>query len=71
MSVETEANGDTTPKGECGCSNGNRISNVKIDTLIGAKTRINGDVEFAGGFHLDGYINGNVTGDGPPMRSCR
>ncbi len=31
-----------------------------IDTLIGAKTRINGDVEFAGGFHLDGYINGNV-----------
>ncbi len=35
----------------------------KIDTLIGAKTRINGDVEFTGGFHLDGYINGNVTGD--------
>jgi cytoskeletal protein CcmA (bactofilin family) len=33
-----------------------------IDTLIGAKTRINGDVEFAGGFHLDGYINGNITG---------
>jgi len=31
--------------------------------LIGAKTRINGDVEFAGGFHLDGYINGNVTGE--------
>ena len=35
----------------------------KIDTLIGAKTRINGDVEFCGGFHLDGYINGNVKGD--------
>ena len=35
-------------------------SNNKIDTLISAKTRINGDVEFAGGFHLDGYINGNV-----------
>ena len=35
---------------------------AKIDTLIGAQTRINGDVEFAGGFHLDGYINGNVTG---------
>jgi len=31
--------------------------------LIGAKTRINGDVEFAGGFHLDGYINGNVSGE--------
>jgi cytoskeletal protein CcmA (bactofilin family) len=37
--------------------------NEKIDTLIGAKTRINGDVEFTGGFHLDGYINGNVTGE--------
>jgi cytoskeletal protein CcmA (bactofilin family) len=34
-----------------------------IDTLIGAKTRINGDVEFSGGFHLDGYINGNVIGE--------
>src|SRR5258706_16459467 len=37
--------------------------NLKIDTLIGAGTRINGDVEFAGGLHLDGYINGNVTGN--------
>ena len=37
-------------------------SKAKIDTLIGAKTRINGDVEFSGGFHLDGHINGNVTG---------
>ena len=36
---------------------------AKIDTLIGAKTRINGDVEFSGGFHLDGYINGNVSGE--------
>jgi len=33
-------------------------SKAEIDTLIGAKTRINGDVEFVGGFHLDGYING-------------
>jgi cytoskeletal protein CcmA (bactofilin family) len=32
----------------------------RIDTLIGPKTRINGDVEFVGGFHLDGVINGNV-----------
>ena len=38
-------------------------NNAKIDTLIGAKTRINGDVEFSGGFHLDGYINGNVKGE--------
>jgi cytoskeletal protein CcmA (bactofilin family) len=37
---------------------------VSIDTLIGPKTRINGDVEFAGGFHLDGHINGNVVSSG-------
>jgi cytoskeletal protein CcmA (bactofilin family) len=37
--------------------------NPNIDTLIGAKTRINGDVEFSGGLHLDGYINGNVSGN--------
>ena len=37
--------------------------NANIDTLIGPKTRINGDVDFTGGLHLDGYINGNVKGD--------
>lgn len=37
--------------------------NLKIDTLIGAKTRINGDVEFSGGLHVDGYINGDVSGE--------
>jgi len=37
--------------------------NRKIDTLVGARTRIDGDVEFAGGFHLDGYINGDVRGE--------
>jgi cytoskeletal protein CcmA (bactofilin family) len=34
---------------------------IKIDNLVGPNTRINGDVEFAGGLHLDGTINGNVT----------
>jgi len=36
---------------------------AKIGTLIGAKTRIDGDVEFTGGFHLDGHINGNVRSE--------
>ncbi len=37
---------------------------LRIHTLIGAQTRIDGDVEFgAGGLHLDGRINGNVKGD--------
>jgi len=33
----------------------------QIDTLIGANTRISGDVEFAGGLHLDGAVDGNIT----------
>jgi cytoskeletal protein CcmA (bactofilin family) len=37
--------------------------NLKIDTLIGVGTRINGDVDFSGGLHLDGYINGNVSAE--------
>lgn len=36
----------------------------RIDTLIGAGTRIIGDVHFSGGFHVDGHIKGNV--DAPP-----
>jgi cytoskeletal protein CcmA (bactofilin family) len=36
---------------------------AEIDTLIGAKTRVNGDVEFVGGLHLDGHINGNVKSE--------
>jgi cytoskeletal protein CcmA (bactofilin family) len=37
--------------------------NQKIDTLIGANTRIEGNLEFSGGLHLDGYITGNVHGE--------
>jgi cytoskeletal protein CcmA (bactofilin family) len=35
----------------------------RFDTLIGASTRIHGDVEFSGGLHVEGTINGSVTGD--------
>lgn len=31
-----------------------------INTLVGAETRVHGDVEFSGGFHVDGYVKGNV-----------
>jgi cytoskeletal protein CcmA (bactofilin family) len=34
-----------------------------IDTLIGRTTRINGDVVFTGGFHLDGQVTGNVRAE--------
>lgn len=32
----------------------------RIDTLIGAGTRIIGDVHFTGGLHVDGHVKGNV-----------
>jgi len=35
-------------------------SQAPIATLVGADTRVNGDVEFSGGFHVDGYVKGNV-----------
>jgi cytoskeletal protein CcmA (bactofilin family) len=38
----------------------NRSKTQRIDTLIGAGTRIIGDVQFTGGFHVDGHIKGNV-----------
>jgi len=36
----------------------------RIDTLIGAGTRIIGDVQFSGGFHVDGQVKGNVDASG-------
>ena len=31
-----------------------------IGTLVGSDTRIQGDIEFTGGCHIDGYVKGNV-----------
>lgn len=33
---------------------------ARIDTLIGRSARIQGDVEFSGGLHIDGQVAGNV-----------
>jgi cytoskeletal protein CcmA (bactofilin family) len=38
----------------------------RIDTLIGAETRIEGDVHFVGGLRVDGNIRGNVTESSTP-----
>lgn len=35
-------------------------SNARIDTLIGKAVRVQGDIEFAGGLHIDGQVAGNV-----------
>jgi cytoskeletal protein CcmA (bactofilin family) len=44
--------------------NRSKPKSQRIDTLIGAGTRIIGDVQFSGGFHIDGHVKGNV--DAPP-----
>ena len=39
----------------------------RIDSLIGAGTRVNGDVTFTGGLRIDGQVQGNVVaGNGEP-----
>jgi cytoskeletal protein CcmA (bactofilin family) len=35
-----------------------------LDSLLGARTRIQGDLVFAGGLHLDGSVTGSVKPDG-------
>jgi cytoskeletal protein CcmA (bactofilin family) len=39
---------------------------ARIDTLIGKAASVAGDVDFAGGLHLDGRVAGNVRADGDP-----
>ncbi|MGH8132167.1 MAG: bactofilin family protein [Steroidobacteraceae bacterium] len=41
----------------------------RIDTLIGKGARVQGDVDFQGGMHLDGAIAGNVRSDPAPDSS--
>lgn len=37
---------------------------TRVDILIGATARIDGDVTFEGGLHVDGRINGKVQAQG-------
>ncbi len=36
-------------------------SNSVIDTLVGSNSRVNGDLNFTGGCHVDGTVKGNVN----------
>ena len=36
----------------------------RVDILIGKTARIRGDIDFAGGLHLDGRVTGSVRADG-------
>jgi cytoskeletal protein CcmA (bactofilin family) len=35
-------------------------TSTRIDTLLGKTATLSGDLEFSGGLHLDGRVNGNV-----------
>lgn len=35
----------------------------RIDTVIGQNTRLEGDVRFSGGLHIDGKIKGNIIAE--------
>jgi cytoskeletal protein CcmA (bactofilin family) len=35
-------------------------TSTRIDTLLGKTSTLHGDLEFSGGLHLDGRVNGNV-----------
>jgi cytoskeletal protein CcmA (bactofilin family) len=37
-----------------------KVTSTRIDTLLGKTANLHGDLEFSGGLHLDGRINGNV-----------
>ncbi len=39
-------------------------SQPRIDTLIGKAAQVHGDIEFAGGLHLDGHVEGGVRATG-------
>jgi len=34
-----------------------------VDTLVGANSKINGDIHFSGGCHIDGTVKGSVSAD--------
>jgi len=38
-------------------------SSSVVDTLVGSNSRVNGDLNFSGGCHIDGTVKGNVNAD--------
>ena len=34
-----------------------------IDTLVGSNSKVNGDLHFEGGCHVDGTVKGNISAD--------
>jgi cytoskeletal protein CcmA (bactofilin family) len=46
-----------------GDSRQRRRKSVRIQTLVGQHTEIEGDIHFSGGLHVDGVIRGNVIAE--------
>ncbi len=44
-----------------GRSEADKGSGTEVDTLVGEHTRVEGDIVFSGGLHVDGQIKGNVS----------
>jgi len=40
-----------------------KSAGAKVDTIIGQQTRIEGDVHFTGGLHVDGRVKGNIIAE--------
>ena len=40
-----------------------KSATTKVDTIIGQQTRIEGDIHFSGGLHIDGRIKGGVIAE--------
>jgi len=40
-----------------------KTASAKVDTIIGQQTRIEGDVHFSSGLHVDGNIKGNIIAE--------
>jgi len=40
-----------------------KAASTRVDTIIGQQTRIEGDVHFSGGLHVDGLIKGAVIAE--------
>ena len=40
-----------------------KSAGARVDTIVGQKTRVNGDVHFSGGLHIDGRIEGSVIAE--------
>jgi cytoskeletal protein CcmA (bactofilin family) len=42
---------------------GKKTSCSRIDTVIGEQTRLEGDLRFSGGLHIDGTVKGNIIAE--------